>query len=83
MLALNSIIFVSQFSPHLLSISPDVHEGSFIVFMASAILFMLLTCILFRLTATQPMTDEVHSYILSNNKLLFTMMQWLPFHFIF
>ncbi|CAH3115071.1 hypothetical protein pdam_00006730 [Pocillopora damicornis] len=36
----------------------DVHEGSFIVFMASAILFMLLTCILFRLTATQPMTDE-------------------------
>ncbi|XP_020605325.1 post-GPI attachment to proteins factor 2-like isoform X2 [Orbicella faveolata] len=36
----------------------DIHEGSFIVFMACAISFMLLHCILYRLTATQPMADE-------------------------
>ena len=36
-----------------------VHEGSFITFMVCSMLFMLLWCILFKLTATQPMTMEV------------------------
>jgi len=36
----------------------DVHEKSFIVFMLCAMLFMLLWCMLFRLTASQPLTNE-------------------------
>lgn len=44
----------------------DVHEGSFIVFMVSAMLFMLQWCILFRLTATQPMTTEEYTLLRRN-----------------
>lgn len=40
----------------------DVHEASFIVFMACAMSFMLLHCILYRVTATQPMSDEVKCF---------------------
>ncbi|KAL9973904.1 hypothetical protein ACROYT_G020412 [Oculina patagonica] len=39
----------------------DIHEGSFIVFIACSIVFMLLSCILYRLTATQPMSDKEHT----------------------
>jgi len=41
----------------------DVHEGSFIAFMGSAMLYMFLSCILFKLTASQPMTLEEHTYL--------------------
>lgn len=38
----------------------DVHEGSFVVFMVCSIAFMLLWSILFKLTASQPMTSKEH-----------------------
>ena len=64
-IALSTLVWLVQLkcefakNPLVLFLS-DVHESSFIAFMACSMLFMLLWCILFRLSASRPMTNEVY-----------------------
>ncbi|XP_068721017.1 post-GPI attachment to proteins factor 2-like [Montipora capricornis] len=44
----------------------DVHEASFIGFMVCSMVFMLLWCVLFKLTASQPMTNEEYTLFRRN-----------------
>ena len=37
----------------------DVHEGSFIVFMVCSMIYMFFSCVLLKLTSSQPITTEV------------------------
>ena len=42
----------------------DVHEGSFIVFMVCSMIYMFFSCVLLKLTSSQPITTEVCSITL-------------------
>lgn len=50
--ALITLTYISSTDNH------DVHESAFIAFMACSMLFMLLWCVLFKLSASRPMTNK-------------------------
>lgn len=41
----------------------DVHEGSFIVFMVCSMIYMFFSCVLLKLTSSQPITTEEHGFL--------------------